>query len=218
MNETLELDGLREDVSALVTAAPAYTAIETAEQADTVAAYLKRVLAVRKAIEDRVGPVRDSAYKTWKALIALIKEIDEKPALAEAAYTRLIKDWLDREAARVREEQRRLDEAARQQAAEAAKADGDARLAKAIEKGTIAVVSNQVAAPAAKVAGVTGTTTYKAEVTDLPALVKAVAAGKASIEWLLPNEQALNALARATKGTATIPGVTMRKVTGIAAR
>jgi hypothetical protein len=218
MSEPLELDGLKEEVGALVASAPAYMTIGSTEEAGVVSEYLKRVRAVRKDIEVRIGPVRDSAHQTWKGLIALIKEIDEKPAKVEDACRRLLKDWKDKEDERVRAEQRKLDEQARAAAAAEAKAEGDAKLAKAIESGKVAVVSSQVVAPVAKVAGVSQTITYKAEVTNLGALVNAAAVGKAPLEWLLPNEQALNALARATKGTATVPGVVMRKITGVAAR
>lgn len=61
--------------------------------------------------------------------------------------------------------------------------------------------------PAPKVTGVAFPTHWHAEVTDLTALVDAVAVGQQPISLLLPNEQALNQLARALKGTLRIPGV-----------
>jgi hypothetical protein len=49
---------------------------------------------------------------------------------------------------------------------------------------------------------------YRGRVDNLMELVKAVAEGKASIEYLAPNEAALNNEARARKSTMDIPGVT----------
>lgn len=61
------------------------------------------------------------------------------------------------------------------------------------------------ARPAA--AGVSYRDNWKAEVTDLMALVQAVAGGKAPIDYLLPNATVLNALAKGKKETMAIPGV-----------
>ena len=58
------------------------------------------------------------------------------------------------------------------------------------------------AAPAPRVAGVTKRVTYSARVVDFAALV---ASGR--LELLLPNQTALDAMARALKGAVQIPGV-----------
>ena len=58
-----------------------------------------------------------------------------------------------------------------------------------------------------KVAGVSTSQRWHAEIIDLKALVRAVGEGKASIEFLEANLVALNGLARALKGTMNIPGV-----------
>jgi hypothetical protein len=59
-----------------------------------------------------------------------------------------------------------------------------------------------------KVDGLSGRTTYTAEVTDLAALVRAVAAGEAPLECLRPDDKFLGAQARAFKKTGLIyPGV-----------
>jgi hypothetical protein len=63
-----------------------------------------------------------------------------------------------------------------------------------------------VAAPP-KVEGVSFRDAYHAEVVDLMALVKAVAAGQAPLTLLQVNTTALNGLARSLKGALVIPGV-----------
>jgi uncharacterized protein (DUF3084 family) len=211
-------EAIEPEVVEVVEKAPAYMVIETVDQANQVAAYLKQIRAVRTKIEEWFAPMRDSAHKAWKAIVARQNELDKRPSEIEAVCKRMLAAWQDAEAQRIEAEQKRLDDEARKAAVAAALAEGDTQQAKAIQKGTVAVVSSQVVAPAAKVAGVTARQLWQAEVTDLKALVKAVASGKASATYLLPNMTALNAVARATNGNVTIAGVTIRQVTSIAAR
>lgn len=66
----------------------------------------------------------------------------------------------------------------------------------------------EAALSAPKVEGVSGRTTYTAEVTDLMALVRAVAAGQAPLECVRADEKFLGAQARAFKRTGVLyPGV-----------
>lgn len=58
-----------------------------------------------------------------------------------------------------------------------------------------------------KIDGVHTRANWKAEVTDMAALIQAVAAGTVAPSVLQVNATALNQLAKATKGTITIPGV-----------
>ncbi len=72
---------------------------------------------------------------------------------------------------------------------------------------------------AAKVSGISGRTTYAAQVDDLLALVKAVAEGKAPIEAIQADAKFLNAQARAFKKQGQLyPGVTAVAERSIAAR
>lgn len=43
--------------------------------------------------------------------------------------------------------------------------------------------------------------------TSLPELVKAIAAGQSNIGLVMPNDTAINQLARATRGPIAVPGV-----------
>lgn len=62
-----------------------------------------------------------------------------------------------------------------------------------------------------KIAGLTFTEEYDCEVTDFPALVKAVADGKAPIDVLSPNMTELRKLARAMRDAFALPGCTLKK-------
>jgi hypothetical protein len=74
-----------------------------------------------------------------------------------------------------------------------------------------------VAAPA-KLAGVSTREDWKAEVTDLLALVKAVAAGEASIELLEANQKVINQRAKALKAEFKVPGIRAYVVETVSAR
>mgnify|MGYP001601365998 CR=1 FL=1 len=69
----------------------------------------------------------------------------------------------------------------------------------------IFVPSPQIEMPKAE--GISTREVWRAEVVDLPALIAAVAAGQQSLALLLPNQVALNQMARAQKGMLAIPGV-----------
>ena len=126
-------------------------------------------------------------------------------------------------------------EAARkaQEEAQAAAAVGDQEAAAAAmavaqaaeQQAAVAAMTAQVVtvAPAveapAKVTGISGRVTYSAEVTDLLALVQAVAAGQAPIECLQADTKFLGAQARAFKKAGQLfPGVMAVAERSIAAR
>ena len=206
------------EVTEVVNTAPSFVQIENIAQAEQVSAYLKTIRATRKKIDEFFACMRDNAHKAWKEIIARQDELDARPAELEAVCKRLLQVWQTKEHDRIRAEQARLDEEARQAAIATAISDGDAIQAKAIEDGKVAVISAKVVAPPQKIAGVTTRDLWQAEVVDFMALVKAVAAGKASPEYLMPNMNTINAVARSTKGKITIQGVVVRMVTGIASR
>lgn len=98
-------------------------------------------------------------------------------------------------------------------AAEAAMADAN------VTAMTAEIVTFRPAMVAAKVAGISGRTTYKAETPDLMALAKAVVSGSAPVQCLLVNEQFLGAQARALKTTGKLYGlVNIVAERGISAR
>jgi len=66
-----------------------------------------------------------------------------------------------------------------------------------------------------KVEGQSYSTTYKAEVFDLTALLKAVISGRATAMSIMVNQVFLNQTARSLKDTMNIPGVKLIKTKGM---
>ena len=114
-----------------------------------------------------------------------------------------------------REEQARLEAEAQKRAedealalASQAEAEGNTEMAEAIISEPVQaapVVLPKMAPKASRLSA--GKTLWYAEVTDIKALCKAIADGKASINLIEPNMTALNNMARAMKSTMNIPGV-----------
>lgn len=126
------------------------------------------------------------------------------------------------EAARKAQQEAQAAAAAGDQAA-AAKAQAAAEEAQqqaevAAMTATVMTVAPVVEAPA-KVSGISSRVTYSAEVFDLLALVKAVAAGTAPVECIQADDKFLGAQARAFKKEGQLyPGVDIKAERGIAAR
>lgn len=119
-----------------------------------------------------------------------------------------------------RERERQADEerqAALQLAIEAAEA-GNIAGAEEMQRALAATPPLQV--PQAQMpAGLAKTERWRAEVRDFRALVMAAAANpEAYLALLLPNDQALNNMARQRRGTMNVPGVFAVSETGISAR
>lgn len=126
--------------------------------------------------------------------------------------------------ARAAEQRRQAEEAAKAGdvgAAAAAAAEAENTVA-AAETQIEAVTSAAIAAPVAQAprsAGIGIRENWQAEVTDVHALIAAAAANPAAFAmYLQPNEQALRATAKATKGVMTIPGVRIFDAGSVSAR
>ena len=91
------------------------------------------------------------------------------------------------------------------------------QVAKSSPQAAAEIRSLAATAPCAPaVAGLSSRTTKKARVTDLAALVAAVARGKAPSDCVEANQTFLNGLARLATGDSTIPGVVFETETTIA--
>ena len=199
-----------------------------------VAAYIRRVSEVfdpvveaahnahKVAVRQRdalLGPAKSAKLVLGQRMGAWEREQERIRREAEAR-ARQERERLEREARECAEaEQRRLreqEETRRIEAAAALEARGDAEGA---ERLLAAPVPVPIVAPAPvflptpagaappKVQGLAFTSSWKAEVVDLAALVRAVAAGEQPLTMLQPNQVALNQVARALKGALAIPGV-----------
>ncbi|PUE21834.1 hypothetical protein B9Z43_01230 [Limnohabitans sp. MMS-10A-192] len=174
----------------------------------------------------------DKAEATLKR--SMVAYTSEQERLAAAARAQAEAE-ARAERERLAQQEREAQEAARRAEAEAqaAAAAGDqAAAAKAIQEAQAAQAQAEMAAMTAnvmtvapvveapaKVAGISGRMTYSAEVVDLLALVKAVAAGAAPIECLQADTKFLGAQARAFKKAGELfPGVMAKEERSIAAR
>lgn len=188
----------------------------------TVKEYLKRVGEV-------FDPIVKKAHDTWKEALAQKQKL-EAPALdAERAlkWTRAAWDEKQRQLIRDAEavaarERTRLEDEAKLQAALDAEARGDGegatRILDASAPPTPIIVPTVVMPSRPKSDGSSFRTYYRAKVTDLNALVQAVAKGQAPLAYLQANETALNGAARALKEELKVPGVRVISERGEAVR
>lgn len=155
--------------------------------------FLRGVKTLQDAIAAKFKDSKEAAHKAHKSIIAMEAEHLVPLKSAEAIVKKQIGGFLVAEEAKRQREQEKL-------------------LKKAKPGAEVAVVP-KIEAPA----GVSLRETWRAEVVDFMALVKAVAAGKAPESYLLPNDQLLNQQARSLKDELRLPGVKVFKETGVAA-
>lgn len=201
--------------------------IDGPEMAEIASAELSQIKARIKQINDTRLSMTRPLDESKKRIMDLFRPALERLEIAENTIKTGIADWTTRERQRVAEEQRKADELRRAEEARL-KAEADAKLREAetlaksdapaamaaleeaqelqAQADTAIFMAPAVAAPA-KISGVSVGETYKAECTDLMALVKAVASGQASIELLEANTKELNKRAKALGREFVVPGV-----------
>ena len=222
---------IKKEVSDIVTQAEGYQ-ITNQAQYDGTATFLKAIKGLQHKIKECFDPIVESALKTHREAIAKRKEHLDPVLKAEAIIKEKLIDYdteqerirreqqakLDRQAEaerRKKEEQERAwrekEEAKRREAerleaegkaeeAAKAQAEADKAAAKADERQEAA---NNIVAPIAapkveKPKGLSFLEVWSAEVVDKSQL---------PVQWMIPNQQALDAHARNTKGQISIPGV-----------
>ena len=183
---------------------------------DETTVFLAGVRALQQEIHAFMDPLVASAYEHHKLLTQRRTALLEGPATAE----RIVKEKLVAHERRQREEQeaaerRQREEIRKQQeetqlrlAAEAEKA-GDPKRAERILSGpppAVLVPPVKLATPPTKATGVTYREQWTAKVVNLTELVKAVADGRVPLEYIQPNQQALDGLARSLKDALRVPG------------
>lgn len=210
---------------------------------------LMQVKALQKEVEAKRTAITGPINQAVKAINDLFRAPKEYLDQAEATLKRAMvtysneQERLAAEARRKAEEEARIErerlaKIEREQAQAAAKAHAEAQAAdkeaaaKAMQAAqaaqeqaamaamtaNVVTVTPTVEAPA-KVSGISNRSTFSAEVTDLMALVKAVAEGKAPIECIAAETKFLGAQARAFKKAGQLyPGVLAKEERSIAAR
>lgn len=182
------------------------------------AAILKELKIMQAEIGKTFDPIVEKAHQAHREAIAQRAKYLDPLKDGEKRVKAAMADWTRREQARIMAERKAAEEAAalERAALEAAKKQsyedalkaGDLQAAREIS--TIDVVAEvKVVEPVqTKVSGISTRKVYKAEVIDLEALVKAASETPQFLAFLMPNESALNAFARAAKTTnCAIPGV-----------
>ena len=199
--------------------------IATAADFGRAASYLKDVKAVRKTISDFFAPLKKAANEAHRKLTAAEADADRPLREAETSVKGLMVAWegereriRQAEQRRIQEENRRAQEAARKKAEEetlakaiaAEEAGNRQEAAKLLDAPVEAPAPPPVAIlrPAApRVAGISFSETWSAQVDDLKVLAAAVAAGVVPAQAIEPNLVFLNGQARVLKGDLRIPGV-----------
>ena len=163
-------------------------------------AILNDIVGLRKALEERATEMRRA---TEKMIATEAKPYIVKLKDAEDHLRGLVGGYL---LARKREAE--AEEAAREEALERAIATDPEHAQEALESLMVPVVREK--APD----GIRLTGRWEYEVTDFPALVRAVAAGDYPMTLLQPSPKELGALARAFQSSSKIPGVRVWKESG----
>lgn len=188
-----------------------------------------------KAVNDLFRPAADylkQAEATLKKAI-LIYQTEQELAAAKARKEAEAAARAERERLAAIEREAQQKALLAQQEAQAAAAAGDKAAAEAAaaeavaaqQQAQIAAITANVltvtptAEEAPKVAGISGRVTYAAQVVDLLALIKAVAAGQAPVQCLQADSKFLSAQARAYKQAGQLfPGVMVTAERSISAR
>lgn len=202
--------------------------IDSADMAECAAEDMNRWVTKAKELnETRLTLTRPLDESKSRIIALFAAPIDAYKAAAEKVKDGLLA-WNKKESARIAEEnriaeeKRKADEEAASKAAaeiqgqmEAAAETGDYDALDELEQKAMIVEQSSAAvlyAPprattVAKVSGASVRSNWKAEVVDLLALVKAVAAGEASIDLLEANTSVLNKRAKALEMEFKVPGV-----------
>lgn len=190
----------------------AITDSETFARAGVV---LRDMKAVRKEIAETFGPIIQSAHATWKEAIAQRKRVEAPLEDAERHVKAKVSAYLQAEEQSRRVETARLaaqakaeDDERRLEEAGALEAAGEPEAAeRVLDKPTFQPPPPPVSRPAPKAAGISSRELWRADVVDLTALVRSVAAGDAPISLLTVDPKVLGGLVRSLKGELKLPGI-----------
>ena len=201
--------------------------IVTADHYEQAVIIGKALRSMKKGIEEFFSPIKTAAHKAWKEVCSTENRLKEPVEAAQKALDRKIGIYLD-------EQERKRQEAERIAREAALKAEQDRLLAEAShlsETGqqeqaeqvldqAVNVEAPPVVMPSAvpKISGASQRTGWKFEVTDLQALVKAVAEGKVPIGAIKADEVFLGQMARAMKANMKWPGVRVYSEQSVAMR
>jgi len=227
--EKIKVPAMRADGRSLVERAKAFvvSSVETMQQAQTIAqecARRKKVIDERfKTVREKTKAAKLAADKANSSVIALIDELKKPYDDAIAILDPKARDWQRAENKRLadeaekkrQEEQKKLDDARAKEIEDAKKMDPKLAVELAEKPPEIAVVQPEKVESAA---GTSNRAHWKAICHDLPALVKAIAAGRAPISLVLFNQSEGDAQARTNHDAVVYDGVAFQDVGSTAHR
>jgi hypothetical protein len=188
---------------------------------------LLTIKALRKEINETFDPIIAKAYAAHKEAKAQKTKVEEPLVRAECIIKPAMAEYDTKLEQQRLAEQRRLEEEARKKAEEEKLADaihaeqqGDKETAESIINEPAQVIPIVQKVEKQKISGISFRENWSAQVVNLMALVKAVAAGEQPITYLQANQTSLNQIARAQKTAMSVPGVraVCEKITNAARR
>jgi hypothetical protein len=216
-----EVRAIVDDARTLLEQAETFRVTDPAQYCDA-AIRLKSVKAKQKDLK----ALREAITKPMNAALAAVRDLFAKPEGALRSAETMLKtamDDFDAELERKRlEAQRALDEAADrerrklEQQAQRARDKGQSEKAAEFNERAAMVVAPIVQQEVPKVSGISRRQNWHAEVTDMRALVRAVADGDVPLAALEANRTFLNGQARALRAELRYPGVRAVPERGIA--
>jgi hypothetical protein len=175
---------------------------------------LKSIKDYLRRVDERLEPGKKAAYAAYQEWLDLIRDAKAPYLEAEAHIKLQIAAYQREEEIKRQAEERRLREIARKQEEERrlqdailAEQEGNHDEAEAILQETACVVPPIVEKSMPKVEGISTTLIWRARVTNLMALVRAVARGEAPLNLLMANDTAVNGMARSLKGSMRYDGI-----------
>lgn len=179
--------------------------VETLEDMETASGMRQGIKDRVRAVKELLDPFIAEANRLHKSHIKKRDKITDPLDEAEGILNKKMVDWQIEEDKRIAAEQKEADEKAKLDAAIAAEEEGNDALSEAIIEDQVPVTAAPV--EKAKTKGVSFTETWKCEVTDMKALIKAVCADTSLTACLLPNMTILNQMAAAQKADMKVAGV-----------
>jgi hypothetical protein len=194
--------------------------VTTPMEHDRAMSQLKGVKLVKASVLSFFAPMKESAHASWKTIVAQEKSYTDKLDAVEKTAKGIILDYqMKQEAIRLEEQrvmQAKADEAARKERekleARAAKAEASGKGEKA------AALQEQAAMIEAPVIQVASTVTAGGSSIRKTWTCKVIDIDKLDRCYMVPNQQALDSLARSTKGTIKIAGCVMVEEAGLSVR
>ena len=201
--------------------------VSTKADADQAMTRLSELKGIRRKWCDYWKPLKDAAKAAHSAICGKENEgtaiIDD----AERTVKGKVLAWQQAERAKADEAQRKAqaeaDEAARRERErlekEAARLKTPEKKQERLEQAAaVAAPVVMVAAPVVTAAGTATRSTFKAECVDLAALIAAAVPGSLAASFLVFDQKAADAFARATKGKTPVAGVRFREVESLSVR